>query len=226
MSRVGDVFENPVAGERVVRVGTEESGDDLLVAGLYVRPGGAVAGEHVHVWGLVTERRFVLPSGFEVELGVAPPTWAATDPVDGGTRRAVADGMSIVYDPEGWLARLVHACGQGVRVSTGGLAAKGYSSSGNDRPYRVTQRMLAQQQVEASDEAREAYDEHPYAGNDVNAALGDGADAAALAPAAAQEGVEGEGERGDAYEDQEHPERGGRLHGTLARAFAPGVGHA
>ncbi len=49
MSRAGEVFENPVTGERVVvRVGTEESGGDLLVADLYVRPGGAVAGEHVH----------------------------------------------------------------------------------------------------------------------------------------------------------------------------------
>ena len=49
MSRLGDVFENPVTGERVVvRVGTEESGGDLLVADLYIRPGGAVAGEHVH----------------------------------------------------------------------------------------------------------------------------------------------------------------------------------
>ena len=63
-------------------------------------------------WGPVTERRFVLPSGFEVELGVAPPTWAATDPVEGGTRRVVTDGMSIVYDPEGLLARLMHACGR------------------------------------------------------------------------------------------------------------------
>ena len=57
-------------------------------------------------WGPMTERRFVLPSGFEVELGVA------TDPVDGGTRRVVTDGMSIVYDPEGLLARLMHACGR------------------------------------------------------------------------------------------------------------------
>jgi mannose-6-phosphate isomerase-like protein (cupin superfamily) len=49
MSRAGDVFENPVTGERVVvRVGTEESGGGLLVADLHVRPGGAVAGEHVH----------------------------------------------------------------------------------------------------------------------------------------------------------------------------------
>ena len=49
MSRAGDMLENPVTGERVVvRAGTEESGGDLLVADLYVRPGGAVAGEHVH----------------------------------------------------------------------------------------------------------------------------------------------------------------------------------
>jgi len=49
VSRAGDVIENPVTGERaVVRVGTEETGGELLVADLYVRPGGAVVGEHVH----------------------------------------------------------------------------------------------------------------------------------------------------------------------------------
>jgi uncharacterized cupin superfamily protein len=49
MSRAGDVAKNPVAGERVVRVGTGDSGGELLlVADLFVRPGGAVAGEHVH----------------------------------------------------------------------------------------------------------------------------------------------------------------------------------
>ena len=48
MSKVGEVFENPVTGERaVVRVG-EESGAELTITDLYVRPGGAVAGEHVH----------------------------------------------------------------------------------------------------------------------------------------------------------------------------------
>lgn len=61
MSRAGDVIENPVTGERaVVRVGTEESGGDLLVADLYVRPGGAVLGEHVHP---VIEERFAVVSG-------------------------------------------------------------------------------------------------------------------------------------------------------------------
>jgi quercetin dioxygenase-like cupin family protein len=49
MSKAGDVIENPVTGERVVvRVGTEDSGGELLVVEAYVRPGGAVTGEHVH----------------------------------------------------------------------------------------------------------------------------------------------------------------------------------
>lgn len=49
MSKAGDVYENPVTGERViVRVGTEESTNGWIVNDLYVRPGGAVTGEHVH----------------------------------------------------------------------------------------------------------------------------------------------------------------------------------
>jgi hypothetical protein len=63
-------------------------------------------------WGAVTERRFALPSGLEVELGMTPPSWAATDPMDEGTRRVVTDGVSVVYDPKGILARLLDACGR------------------------------------------------------------------------------------------------------------------
>ncbi len=49
MSRAGDVIENPVTGERaMVRGGTEDSDGELLVAELFVKPGGAVVGEHVH----------------------------------------------------------------------------------------------------------------------------------------------------------------------------------
>jgi quercetin dioxygenase-like cupin family protein len=49
MSKAGDTIENPVTGERtVVRVGTEDSDGELLEVDTYVRPGGAVAGEHVH----------------------------------------------------------------------------------------------------------------------------------------------------------------------------------
>ncbi len=61
MSRAGDVLENPITGERAVaRVGTEDSGGELLVADVYVRPGGAVAGEHVHP---VIEESFTVMSG-------------------------------------------------------------------------------------------------------------------------------------------------------------------
>ena len=63
-------------------------------------------------WGpLYTERRFVLPSGLEVELGVAPPSWASTDPPDPGTCAHVRDGgLVALHDPDGVLARLVEAC--------------------------------------------------------------------------------------------------------------------
>jgi predicted nucleotidyltransferase len=59
-------------------------------------------------WGPLTERRFALPSGLEVELGVASPSWAGTDPVDEGTRHVVTDGVGVVYDPEGLLAELIN----------------------------------------------------------------------------------------------------------------------
>jgi quercetin dioxygenase-like cupin family protein len=45
MSKPGDVYENPVTGERAI---TRVAGDELTVADLYVAPGGAVAGEHTH----------------------------------------------------------------------------------------------------------------------------------------------------------------------------------
>jgi quercetin dioxygenase-like cupin family protein len=49
MAKAGDVFENPVTGERaVVRLGSEDTAEDRVVVDLNVRPGGAVAGEHVH----------------------------------------------------------------------------------------------------------------------------------------------------------------------------------
>lgn len=61
-------------------------------------------------WGATTERRFALPTGLEVEAGIAPPSWTATEPVDPGTRNVVRDGFRVLYDPEGLLARLVEAC--------------------------------------------------------------------------------------------------------------------
>lgn len=59
-------------------------------------------------WGVLTERRLRLPSGFEVEVGFVNPSWASIDPLDGGTAEVVEDGGLVpLYDPEGSLARLV-----------------------------------------------------------------------------------------------------------------------
>ena len=45
MIHVGELYENPVTGERVVvRVPPRQSNGHLLVVDLYLRPGGSVAG--------------------------------------------------------------------------------------------------------------------------------------------------------------------------------------
>lgn len=61
-------------------------------------------------WGPLREIRVRRPSGFEVELGVAPVSWAGTEPVDPGTRRVISDGHRVVHDPAGLLAALSAAC--------------------------------------------------------------------------------------------------------------------
>jgi uncharacterized protein len=61
-------------------------------------------------WGPLTERLLRLPSGLEVELGIAPPSWASTEPLDEGTRGVVGDGMRILHDPDQLLAKLAAAC--------------------------------------------------------------------------------------------------------------------
>lgn len=49
MFKRGEVYDNPVTGERfVIRLGTHETGGERLIVDIYVRPGGAVAVEHIH----------------------------------------------------------------------------------------------------------------------------------------------------------------------------------
>jgi predicted nucleotidyltransferase len=62
-------------------------------------------------FGVVVERRLRLPSGLEIEVGIAPPSWAATDPVDEGTHRVVRDGFRILHDRDGLLKNLVDRVG-------------------------------------------------------------------------------------------------------------------
>lgn len=57
-------------------------------------------------FGVITERRVRLPSGLHVEFGIGPLSWASTAPVDPGTRRVVSEGLLILHDPDGLLARL------------------------------------------------------------------------------------------------------------------------
>lgn len=81
--RAGEVYENRVQGDRVVvREGSEDTGGERLVADLYVRPGGAVAGKHVHSY--VTERFEVLAGTVRFHLDgrdeVAPPGRAVEVP--------------------------------------------------------------------------------------------------------------------------------------------------
>lgn len=48
-------------------------------------------------WGPVRERRMRLRSGLQVELGIAPISWAAV-PLDAGTRRVLSGGHRVIYD--------------------------------------------------------------------------------------------------------------------------------
>jgi quercetin dioxygenase-like cupin family protein len=59
MNRRGQVFENPVTGERVVVLtDPDDHPERVLVAHLFVRPGGRVAAEHFHP--TLTERFHVV----------------------------------------------------------------------------------------------------------------------------------------------------------------------
>lgn len=58
-------------------------------------------------WGPhLTEVRLVLPTGLEVEVGLADPAWASVGPVDAGTARVVGDGWITLHDPSGVLGEL------------------------------------------------------------------------------------------------------------------------
>lgn len=83
-SRRGQVFSNPVTGERVLLLTDPETHPDrTLVAHLFVRPGGRVAAPHVHP--VATERLHVLAGrvGFQV----------------GGRRRELQAGESYEVPP-------------------------------------------------------------------------------------------------------------------------------
>jgi uncharacterized protein len=71
---------------------------------LEVAPGATLV--RTGLWGVIAERRLRLPSGLEIEIGLGLPSWAATDPIDDGTRRVVQKGFRSLYDPRGLLRNL------------------------------------------------------------------------------------------------------------------------
>ena len=82
--RAGEVYENRVQGDRfLVREGAEDTAGQRLVGDLYIRPGGAVAGKHVHAY--VTERFEVVAGTVRFHLDgrdriVAPGEWIEVPP--------------------------------------------------------------------------------------------------------------------------------------------------
>lgn len=63
-------------------------------------------------YGLLWSRHLQLSNGLEVELGFAPPAWAATDPCDPGTLGVIRNGCWILLDPTGLLNRLAFMGGR------------------------------------------------------------------------------------------------------------------
>jgi mannose-6-phosphate isomerase-like protein (cupin superfamily) len=87
VARYGDLYVNEVTGERaVVLRGDEDAPDEPLLVQLTVRPGGAVAGEHIHP---AMQERFRVLSG---ELATK---------VD-GVERTLREGEELTVTPGVW----------------------------------------------------------------------------------------------------------------------------
>jgi hypothetical protein len=114
-----DVSALAIAGSWARRAATMSSDVDLVVltddVQRYVQDdhwveaacGQAARIIRSQVWGPLMERRVQLASGFVVEFGFAPLSWASVAPPDPGTARVVGDGFEILYDPQGMLDMLV-----------------------------------------------------------------------------------------------------------------------
>jgi len=76
----------------------------------WARDFGPVGGVAFETYGLVESVRVTYESGTEVEFGFAIIDWV-TLPIDVGTAHVMRDGVRILYDPSGRLARAVH-CAQ------------------------------------------------------------------------------------------------------------------
>jgi Nucleotidyltransferase domain len=87
---------------------TENPGDLIAERWRFLGPAETI---RTAEWGAVTEQRLRLPSGLEIDLGIADPSWADTGPIDPGTAKVIRDGVSIVFDPHHRLQELIAAAG-------------------------------------------------------------------------------------------------------------------
>lgn len=62
--------------------------------------------------GVKTQRAFFIDS-FEVEFNFAYPSWASVDPIEQETYRIIAQGARVLFDPQGYLKRLIEALDRG-----------------------------------------------------------------------------------------------------------------
>lgn len=74
---------------------------------------GDVQSSSTEDYGALKSRRVLYRDGLEVEFGIAAPSWTSI-PLDPGTRRVLADGVKVLYDPR----QLFRSANEAARVLT------------------------------------------------------------------------------------------------------------
>ena len=82
------------------------AGDNRWIQHIVTNLGFSAGRASFETYGVATSLRMFLGSDVELELTLVGPDWAAVDPLDDGTRRVVGDGMRVLVDKDGALARL------------------------------------------------------------------------------------------------------------------------
>ena len=72
----------------------------------WTRELGAVGSLRTIQQGVLVERRLATLSALELDIAIGPRTWASCESLDPGSERVVRDGLRILHDPNGVLAKL------------------------------------------------------------------------------------------------------------------------
>lgn len=111
-----DVAALAVVGSWARGTGTIESDLDLVLltesqqryvrSDEWTRELGTVGSLRTIQQGVLVERRLATLSALELDITIGSRTWASCEPLDPGTERVVRDGLRILHDPNGALAKL------------------------------------------------------------------------------------------------------------------------